>query len=150
MNAQRRRSKKRSAASSKPQLKEYTIYIERNLGKYDVAECLREAGAKVEVHDDHLAQDAPDEKWISLVGRRHWVAITQDKNIRFRYAEKLAIIDHNARVLVVRAKNMTGKQKGEFLASSLPAIQRYANENDPPFIAGIDRSKRIRAYKLEE
>jgi len=150
MNARRRKSKKPSAASSKPQHKEYTLFIERNLGKHVVADCLREAGAKVEIHDDHLAPDAPDEKWISLVGRRHWVAITQDKYIRYRVAEKLAIIDHKARVLVVRAKNMTGKEKGELLASAIPAIQRFTNENKAPFVAGIDRSKKIYAYELKE
>lgn len=150
MNARRRKSKKPSAASSRPQHKEYTLFIERNLGKYDVAERLREAGASVQIHDDHLAQDAPDEKWISLVGRRNWIAITQDRHIRYRYGEKLAIIEHKARVLVVRAKNMTGKDKGEFLAGALPAIQRFANNTKAPFVAGIDRSKRVRAYELKE
>ena len=150
MGARRRRSKKPSAASSRPQHKEYVLFIERNLGNYDVADCLRGAGAKVETHDDHLAPDAPDEKWISLVGRRHWVAITQDKYIRYRVAEKLAIIDHKARVLVVRAKNMTGKEKGELLASALPAIQHFANETQAPFVAGIDRSRKIYTYKLAE
>lgn len=150
MNARRRKSKKQSVANSKSQLKHFTFFIERNLGKYDVAQCLRDAGANVEIHDDHLAQDSPDEKWISLVGRKNWIAITEDRHIRYRTAEKLTIIDFKARVVVVRAKNMTGKQKGEFLAGALNKIQKYANENSPPFIVGIDRSKKIRSYDLED
>lgn len=67
MNARKRKSRKQSAANNRS-LPEYVIFIERNLGKHKVAQILRYAGELVEVHDDHLPQNAPDEQWIKLVG----------------------------------------------------------------------------------
>ena len=81
-----RKSKKRCGASSKPP-PEPTLFLDRNLGKHIIARQLRDAGIAVEVHDDHLPQDAPAEDWIALVGRKGWVAITKDKNVRYRVAE---------------------------------------------------------------
>ena len=65
---------------------------------------------KVEIHDDHLPLDAPDERWIALVGMKRWVALTKDKHIRFRFTELESIRRHAARIIVIRAKNATGPQ----------------------------------------
>ena len=125
-----------------------SIYLDRNLGKHVIADALREAGATVEIHDDHLPLSAPDEDWIALVGRNRWIAITKDKNIRYRAAEIAAIKKHGAMVVVVRAKNATGRELGEILSSSLVRIQRFAESHQPPFVAGIDRSGRIMLYDV--
>jgi len=61
MNANQRKSKKRSVASSKQPPKSRTLYLDRNLGKHVIANALRNKGFPVEVHDDHLPIDAPDE-----------------------------------------------------------------------------------------
>jgi hypothetical protein len=51
---------------------------------------LRAAGARVEVHIDHFPQDAADADWIPEVGRRGWVLITKDENIRRNPLERAA------------------------------------------------------------
>ena len=40
--------------------------------------CVKPA-ISVEIHDDHLPVDAPDEDWIRLIGSRGWIALTKDK-----------------------------------------------------------------------
>lgn len=62
----KQRSKKRSDASSGQQPKPFVLYLDRNLGNHVIASALREAGHLVEIHDDHLPIDAPDEDWIRL------------------------------------------------------------------------------------
>ena len=63
------KSKKRSDANSAPKPPESpTFFLDRSLGRKTVAEALRAAGAKVEMHDDHFAQDATDETWLKTVG----------------------------------------------------------------------------------
>ncbi len=148
MNVKKKKSKKRSAASSKPPHKEYLFYLDRNMGNHVIADALRTAGLAVEIHDDHLPKNAPDEDWISLVGRRGWLAITKDKNIRYRAAELQAIKRHSASVLVVRAKNTTGQDIADILVSAKVKIQKFANKNAPPFVAGIDRSGHIKKYAI--
>lgn len=70
MNAKKRRSKKRFDASLKQQHEDFVFFLDRNLGKHLIANALREAGHRVEIHDDHLPIDAPDEDWIALVGQQ--------------------------------------------------------------------------------
>lgn len=148
MSAKKKKSKKRSAASSKPSPSDVRLYLDRNLGKHVIAGALRAVGIAVEVHDDHLAANAPDEEWISLVGRTQWLAITKDKNIRYRAAELEAIKEHGAKVLVVRAKNATGQDIADILIKANVQIQRFAQTHPAPFVAGIDRSGRVSMYDL--
>ena len=49
-----------------------------------IADALRQAGEVVEIHTDHLPDIASDEEWIALVARNNWVAVTKDRNIRYR------------------------------------------------------------------
>lgn len=58
-----------------------TFFLDHQVGRYQVAEALRSAGATVEVHLDHFPGDAPDMQWIPEVGRRGWVLITKDQKL---------------------------------------------------------------------
>jgi len=118
------------------------------MGKHVIADALRAVGSSVELHDDHLAPDAPDEDWIALVGKNAWLAITKDENIRYRAAEIESIKQYGAKVFVVRAKNATGADIADILVASRVKIQRFARNNSPPFVAGIDRSGRITKYLI--
>ncbi len=148
MSARKKRSKKRSDANSKSPPSEVPFFLDRNLGKHIIADALREADIQVELHDDHLMLDAPDEDWIALVGRKGWLAITKDKNIRYRYAEIAAIKKYNAKLLVVRAKNATGEDIADILVNARARIYRFTEKNKAPFVAGIVRSGRIESYDV--
>lgn len=148
MSAKKRRSRKQSDASSKQPPEPFVLYLDRNLGKHVIANALRDAGHRVEIHDDHLPADAPDEKWIELVTRRNWVALTKDKNIRYRAAEINAIKSHGARVLVIRAKNATGSEIAALLVKYHGRMRRFAERVSGPFVAGIDRSGTISQYDI--
>lgn len=140
------KSKKPSVVSSKAPPEPLVFFIDRSLGKHLIADALRASGATVEVHDDHLDQDAPDEEWIALVGRQNWLAITKDKNVRFRTAEIEAIKRHRARLLVLRAKNATGPDMADILVKARPRIERFVSKTGAPFVAGIVRSGTITKY----
>ncbi len=150
MSGNVRKSKKRSGASSAPPLEEPTLFLDRNLGKHVIADRLRSEGMKVELHDDHLPPTAPDERWLALVGRKGWVAITKDKNIRYRSAELAAVRKHSARVIVVRMKNATGCDIAELLVKGRRRIARFAANTPPPFVAGILGSGQVTIYEIPE
>ena len=98
------------------------------------------------MHDHHLPIDSPDEDWIALVGQRNWIALTKDKNIRYRHGEIEVIKKHRARVLVIRAKNATGEEIAEILIKFAGRISSFARRSGSPFIAGLDRSGSITTY----
>lgn len=70
------------APRSAARLASLTFFLDHQIGRYQVAEALRSAGARVEVHLDHFAGDMPDVEWIPEVARRDWVLVTKDQNIR--------------------------------------------------------------------
>lgn len=141
--------KKRSGASSLRQreIGELVFFLDRNLGKHIIADCLRANGLNVEIHDDHLPLDAPDEHWLELVGRKSWIAVTKDKNIRYRAGEIQSIRTHQVRVIVVRAKNATASEIAELLLKGANRIANVVARTEAPFVAGIDRSGRVTPYK---
>jgi len=134
--------------SSRPPEDRPVLFIDRNLGRHILADHLRAAGIPCEVHDDHLSQDAPDADWLKLVGEKGWVAIGRDKNIRYRGPEKAALMQANARLIVVRAKNATGQDIAELLVKHINRIFRFVDKHDAPFIAGITRDGKIGKYPL--
>lgn len=133
--------------SSRPPPEEPTLFVDRNLGRHIVADRLRSEGMNVEVHDDHLPPDAPDEEWIALVGQAGWVAVTNDKNVRYRAAELASIRRHAARVLVVRTKNATGPDIAALLVAGRRRIARFARNAPAPFVAGITGSGQVKKYE---
>lgn len=52
---------------------------------------MRAAGAQVEAHDDHFAQNTTDVEWLAQVGKWGWVVISKDQNIRRNPLELAAI-----------------------------------------------------------
>ena len=124
------------------------LFIDRNLGRHVVASALRAAGIPCEIHDDHLPQDAPDEVWLSLVGRKGWVAIGRDKNIRYRIAEKVALQQAGARLIVIRAKHATGQDIADLLIAHINRIYSFVEKHHAPFITGITRDGKITQYPL--
>ena len=148
MAARRRKSKKPSDVNSRPPDDSPVLFIDRNLGRHVLADKLREAGIACEVHDDHLPQEATDETWLQFIGEKGWIAIGRDKNIRYRGPEKTALIQANACLIVVRAKNTTGSDIADLIIRHINRIYRFANKHDAPFIAGITRDGKITKYPL--
>lgn len=139
MDGPKKKSRKPSVTNSSRPLDDAVFFIDRSLGRKAVAETLRQAGEKVEVHDDHLPQDAKDEEWLRYVGTRNWVALTQDDRIRFHYHERMALLQANVRAFVLTAKGLRGEENGAIIAKALPAIRRILSKHPGPFIARITR-----------
>lgn len=148
MDGQKKKSKKPSATSSSKPLDDIVFFIDRSLGRKAVAEALRRIGEKVEIHDDHLPQDAKDEDWLRYVGARNWVALTQDDRIRFHYHERLALLQANVRTFVLTAKSLRGEQNGVVIAKALPTIRRILLKYQGPFIAKISRGSDVTLFQL--
>lgn len=148
MGARRKKSKKQSAASSQRPPDSTVFFIDRNLGRYTIADAPRAVGEQVEAHDDHLPSEAPDTAWIRLCGTRGWLAITQDKHIRYREGEKAAIQVSKASVFVLRAKTLTGDEMGEVLVAAVPKKKKFASKYAPPFIASVYRDGSVKMLKM--
>lgn len=116
-----------------------TFFLDHQIGRYQVAEALRSAGAMVEVHLDHFRGDAPDMQWIPEVGRRGWVLITKDQNIRRNPLERTAYQAARVRGSVLTGKDMKALELGTLLVRCLPGMVRRAAGRPGPFLFTISR-----------
>jgi len=143
MDGEKKKSKKRSATNSSRPLDSCVFFIDRSLGRKAVADALHAAGARVEVHDDHLPQDAKDEEWLSYVGERNWVALTQDARIRYHELEFKALYRAKVRAFVLTAKGLRGEENAAIIVNALPAMLRFLAKHAGPFVARIGRNSKV-------
>lgn len=143
MDGPKKKSKKPSVTNSSRPLDGVVFFIDRSLGRKAVAEALRQAGEKVEVHDDHLPQDAKDEEWLAYVGERKWVALTQDDRIRYHELEFKALLRAKVRTFVLTAKGLRGEENAAIIVSALPTMLRFLAKHPGPFVARIARNSKV-------
>lgn len=144
MASRRRRSKTPSDASparrNAERLASLTFFLDYQIGRYVVADALRAAGARVEVHIDHFPQAAADTEWIPAVGRHQWVLITKDQNIRRNPLERAAYESARLRGFIVTGKDMGGPELAQLLVRCLPGMARRAAGRPGPLLFTISRA----------
>lgn len=123
------------------------FYLDRSLGRHQVADALRAAGARVEVHDDQFDQDCPDQDWLAEVGRRRWVVLTKDERIAYRRLESLAVAESRVRMFVLVAGDLVGEQMAAAFVTALKSMERFTRAHDPPFIAKVYRDGTVKAWR---
>ena len=129
------RSSKRSAASSKPP-ESLVFYTDECLGKH-VPAVLLAAGYSIAPWYDHFP-GVPDVKWLPAVGRRHWILLTKDKDIRRRPLEIDAILNSGVRAFVLTAADLPREEQAAIFLRAMPKIQRICRQPGP-FIYNITR-----------
>jgi len=111
------------------------FFTDRNLGKRFGLR-LRALGLTVEIHDDHLPQDALDETVLRLVAKRGWVLLTLDEQMRYRPAEKEAILRHGAAVIHLKtSKKWPLPSLADHFAAHVVRVERFLKRNPPPLFA---------------
>jgi hypothetical protein len=119
------------------------FFLDRSIGKHIVAEALRNAGAEVEVHDDHFPPNAHDEEWLPPVRERGWIVLTRDDRIRYRSQERTALIQARVRAFVLGGRSLSGPAMAAVVVQALPAMQRFVARHQGPFIARITQTGSI-------
>lgn len=79
------------------------FFIDRSLGRYQLAKALRERGVAAhtmaEVYGEKAGQGLDDETWLADAGRNHWIVLMKDDRIRYRPAELQALAARRRRRL---------------------------------------------------
>jgi predicted nuclease of predicted toxin-antitoxin system len=134
------KSKKRSGANSGSKPPEAPVFfLDRSLGKKRIAAALRQAGATVQVHDDHFPIDARDEEWLSQVGQQGWIVLTKDHRIRYRNVERIALMNAGVAAFILTSGDLQGEEMAQIFVKALSAITRFLSKHDKPFIAKVAR-----------
>ncbi|MGG6295968.1 hypothetical protein ACQ4M4_16390 [Leptolyngbya sp. AN02str] len=125
-----------------------TFFIDWCLGK-SVASALIVAGAKVEHHGDHFAQNMLDVNWLPIVGDRGWIVLTKDQALGTNELELRAIASANVKVFSLVSGNLTRQQMAALFAKSLNQLEKFAKGNQAPFIAKVYRNGRVQLWRSQ-
>jgi hypothetical protein len=105
--------------------------LDRDLGRYDVARALRDAGARVEIHDEHFEMTAKDREWLAAIGGRQWILLTKDRHILTRAPEVIALLRANIHAFILiqpRSRELTGDAIGAAFVAALPHMLRLVKK----------------------
>jgi hypothetical protein len=128
---------------------ELVFFLDRQLGRHKMAGVLRAAGLEVEIHDAHFRQDAKDEEWLRAVGEKQWIVITRDERIRYREAEKQALLRGKVCAFVLAAQgNLRAEMLAQNFLKALPKVRRFLAKQKPPFIAKISAAGEVTLIPL--
>ncbi len=93
---------------------------------------------------DDLPRELSDVEWASTVAGHGWVAVTRDKRIRYRSAEKQAIADAGLALFVLASRrNLSRREIVDVVAAAAPNMADFMAAYPPPFIASIYRDGKI-------
>lgn len=122
----------------------FTFFVDRSLGRGIVVDELRALGEIVEPHDDHFAQNTPDAEWLVDVGRRGWVVLTKDKNIRSNQLEHVALVRANVACFMLGRGDLKAEAMGKIFVASLPRMKRVLRRFALPMAASLSASGHVR------
>jgi len=124
-------------SSSKP-LPNPVFFTDRDLGHL-LPETLREGGLIVERHDDHFGPLTPDVEWLEEVGRRGWVALSHNKQIRYNSEERDMVMRAGVPLFLLIGKH-PHPVLAQNLVQTIPRLLGFLEDHEPPFIARIYRA----------
>ncbi len=122
----------------------FVYFVDRSLGRGIVVETLRAAGHEVHAHDDHFAQNTPDTEWLIEVGRRGWVVLTKDKNIRSNQLELRALLQAKVACVMLGRGNLTAEAMGKLFSDNLRRIERALRRFQVPLVATLSTGGSLR------
>ena len=123
-------------------MKPLTFYVDETYGPGLVG-LLQEKGLHAVTYrdaDDINAGD-PDVSWIPSVARRNWIAISSDKRLRSRKAERQAIQNARLRLIVIAARKATENETACIFNKHRHSILALVRFMPPPFIISLTGQK---------
>lgn len=120
------------------------LFVDRDAwsGKLDAA--LRNAGIPFEAHRDHFAHNTPDPDWLREVGRRGWLVLTRDQNIRRKPDELAALREAGVILFALTSGNLSAQETAEIVVGAWPKMKRMAAATNPPAIFSLTRGGEVR------
>jgi hypothetical protein len=120
------------------------LFIDRSLGRIQVPQLLRDAGLRLTTLAEHYGipadEDIADVTWLEDAGRRGWVVLMKDAEIRRRPAEQRALIDHDVRAFCLSSGNLPAREMAARYVAHIASIAE-ACQRRGPFIYAVHATR---------
>jgi hypothetical protein len=126
------------------------FFVDRSLGRVRVPALLRAAGLRLVTLSERYGipadETVPDDQWLKDAGERGEAVLMKDARIRYRPAEKAALVTYAVRCFCLTGGNRTGDEMAACFLDNLDAITTACAERGP-FIFAVQR-RRIERLSL--
>ncbi len=120
------------------------LFLDRSLGRVRVPALLRAAGLRLVTLSERYGipadETVPDDQWLREAGERGEAVFMKDARIRYRSAEKAALVTHAVRCFCLTGGNLTGDEMAACLLDNLDAITAACAEPGP-FLYAVQRRR---------
>lgn len=118
----------------RPPEPELVVFLDENLDGDTVADALRIARVPIRRLSEELDRATEDAAWLPVVAARGWAIATRDGRMRHRPAERAAILEAGAILVVLRGGGLRGEVMASMLVGAYPALKRLAARYHAPMI----------------
>jgi hypothetical protein len=123
------------------------FFVDRSLGRHQVAAALRTAGWRIRSHFEVFGsrdEAVPDVEWLELCGRDDLVVLTSDRRLRYQPREIAAIRRNCIRAFVVGA-SLRAVDQAARLERNREAILGACAERGP-FVYAVQTERIVRVF----
>jgi hypothetical protein len=122
------------------------LFLDRSLGRRQVPNLLRAAGLRLqtlsEVYGIPADEDVADVEWLRLAGTHGWIVLMKDEKIRYRAAERDALVRHGVRAFCLTSGNVRASEMADLFLSAMDAITEACAASGPFLYAVSPRGLR--------
>lgn len=111
------------------------FFVDRSLGRRMFPDALRAAGIELstlaEVYGVPADEEVSDVDWLGRAGAEGWAVLMKDDRIRYRPAERTALVRAGVIAFCVASGNMRAADMAEMVISQIDAIRRICSRPGP-------------------
>lgn len=134
-------------AAEAPAIARITLFIDRDTWSYKLDALLCKADIPFVAHRTVFPHDAPDITWIAEVGKRGWVVVTRDQNIRRRPNELAAVRAAALHLFALTSGNLSAAETAAVITRAWPGMERAVVNTRPPALWSVNRAGGVRLIK---
>lgn len=127
----------------RPREPELVVFLDENLDGDTVAEALRVAHVPVRRLSEELDRSIEDTALLHQIAGRGWAIATRDSRMRHRPAERAAIHEAGAIVVVLRGNGLRGAAMASMLIDAYPSLCRLVSRYRPPLVVHVHADRRV-------
>lgn len=118
------------------------LFLDRSLGRRQVPALLRDVGLRLctlaEVYGIPADETIADTEWLARAGQQGWVVLMKDDRIRYRPAERAAVLEHRVQAFCLSSGNLRAAEMAQRFIDVLEQITEACNQPGP-FLYTVSR-----------
>lgn len=111
------------------------LFLDRSLGRRQVPALLRDVGLRLrtlaEVYGMPADESIADTEWLTRAGQLGWVVLMKDDRIRYRPAERAAVLEHQVRAFCLSSGNLRAAEMAQRFIDVLHQMTEACSQPGP-------------------